>query len=187
MESGNFLKGLNMTETSTPLAWLRTLVLCFFIVIAGCSDAAEPANVPPPASTADTTRYNTYLFNLLMNKKSLEDGKNHYQKAFDDSFSAMLGSSLLAKATPSRVSLRKRLLSGPQPEAALVQDKGNGRQYIYYEACQAHACDETNLSVLYAPSSRAMLGRLYLNGQVEYLGNPTPAEKKLLDQSKNKP
>lgn len=42
----------------------------------------------------------------------------------------------------SAVPLKCRLLSGPQPDPVRVRDKDSGRQYIYYEACQAHACDD---------------------------------------------
>lgn len=140
--------------------------------------AAEPAGTP-----TDIAPYNTYLFSLLTNKKSLADSKNHYQQGFDQSFDAMLAASALAKAAAPGVSLKKRLLSGPQPEPVLVQDKGTGRQYVYYEACQAHACAETSLALLYAPATKTMLGRLRLDGKVDYLGNPTATEKALLDQT----
>jgi len=125
--------------------------------------------------------YNTQLFNLLLDQKSPVDGKNHYQKQFDTAFNTMLAQSALAKSGNPGVSLRKRLLSGPQAEAIVLRNKVSGQHYVYYEACQAHMCDETRLAVLYAPASNAMLGRLHLDGKDEYLGNPGASEKRLLD------
>lgn len=166
-----------MTKKRFTLFLSPLLALCI-IGATGIGNAAAPAGTP-----ADVAPYNTYLFSLLTNKKSLADGKNHYQQGFDQSFDAMLAASPLAKAAAPGVSLKKRLLSGPQPEPVLVQDKGTGRQYVYYEACQAHACDETSLALLYAPSSKRMVGRLRLDGKVAYPGDPTAAEKTLLDQT----
>lgn len=133
------------------------------------------------ASAETASPYNTQLFNLVLNQKSPADGKNHYQKQFDTAFDGLLAQSKLAKAASNGVPLKKRLLSGPQPEGVPLQEKGSGQHYLYYESCQAHACSDTSLAVLYAPASNAMLGRLHLDGKDEYLGNPTAAEKFLLD------
>jgi hypothetical protein len=130
---------------------------------------------------ASAAPYNTELFNLLLDQKSPVDGKNHYQKQFDTAFNTMLAQSALAKSGNPGVSLRKRLLSGPQAEAIILRNKVSGQLYVYYEACQAHMCDETRLAVLYAPASNAMLGKLHLDGKDEYLGNPGASEKRLLD------
>lgn len=153
------------------------------VLLALCCVIAEVVAAPP----AEIAPYNTQLFSLLMNKKSPVDGKNHYRQEFQRAFDAMLSQSTLPEAAKSPVPLKKRLLSGPQPDAAVLQDSLSGIQYVYYEACQAHDCDQTNLAVLYSPQSQAMFGRLHLGGKDEYLGNPSPTEKRLLDQSKNKP
>jgi|SRR5471030_132809 len=164
-------------------------VLCASLSVSALTacTAAESGSGDTAADQAAIASYNTQLFSLLMNKKSPVDGKNHYQKEFDLAFDTLLAKSALAKSTKLAVPLKKRLLSGPQPEPAVVQDKHSGRQYVYYEACQSHACDETNLALLYAPVSKTMLARLHLDGKDEYLGDPSPAEKTLLDHPKNAP
>lgn len=149
----------------------------------GLTMLALTALLPASAETAaQIAPYNTQLFSLLLNQKSPVDGKNHYQKAFDLSFDAMLAQSALARGAKAGVPLKKRLLSGPQPDAVVVPDASGTRQYVRYEACQAHACEETKLVVLYAPASQAMFGRLHLDGKDEYLGHPSAAETALLDR-----
>ena len=177
------INGFDMTEKRRDVVPLLALVAGVFIAVISICSAADSAAVNAPGVSSAVAPYQTQLFNLVMNKKSLVDGKNHYQKSFDQRFDAMLASSALAKQQPATVSLKKRLLSGPQPDAVLVRDKTSGREYVVYQACQAHACDETSLAVLYAPVSQAMSGRLTMHGKVEYLGNPGNAEKSLLDAS----
>lgn len=150
-------------------------------MVLNTGDAAETmAAAPQIATAAQLAPYKTQLFGLLINKPSPADGKNHYQKQFDQGFDALLGQSRLAKASSVAVPLKKRLMSGPQPDAAVVTDKSGARQYLYYEACQAHACDDTNLALLYAPASKSMRVRLHIDGKDEYLGNPDATEKALL-------
>lgn len=151
-------------------------------------NAAEPvAAKPAMTSAAQLAPYNTQLFGLLINKPSPVDGKNHYQKQFDQAFDALLAQSKLAKASKVAAPLKRRLLSGPQPDAAVVTDKAGARQYLYYEACQAHACDDTSLALLYSPASNTMRARLHMYGKDEYLGNPDAAEKALLAPPKDTP
>lgn len=157
---------------------VRAVALCVSLLALNACNAAEPA------SSAQLAPYNTQLFSLVMNSASPVDNKNHYIKQFDQALDALLAQSALARASKNKVPLKKRLMSGPQPDPAIVQDQGTGRQYVYYQACQAHVCDETSLALLYAPASKAMLGRLHLDGRDEYLGNPTAAEKVLLTPSK---
>ncbi len=153
-----------------------------FLLVIGMLTISVATAIPGPAAP-----YSTQLFSLLTNGSSPVDGKNHYQKEFDQQFDAMLAQSALAKAAKPGVPLKQRLMSGPQPEPLTLQDKAGGQQYVYYEACQAHACDDTSLVVLYAPASRAMLGRLHLDGKEEYLGSPSVREKALLDRGKPTP
>ena len=176
-------KWFDMNEKRRNVAPVLTLAVSVFIAVSSICSAADSAAVNAPGVSSAVAPYQTQLFNLVMNKRSLVDGKNHYQKSFDQRFDAMLASSTLAKQQPSTVSLKKRLLSGPQPDAVLVRDKRSGHEYVVYQACQAHACDATSLAVLYAPDSQAMSGRLNMHGKVEYLGNPGNAEKNLLDAS----
>lgn len=145
--------------------------------------AQDGRNAPATAAVAP---YHTQLFNLLINKKSLVDGKNHYRKDFDKAFDALLAQSRLAKADDVPVPLKKRLLSGPAGEPETVSEPGSGRQFLFYKACQAHACDETNLGLLYEVATGNMVGVLRLDGKTEYLGNPAQPEKALLDKLKTK-
>jgi hypothetical protein len=129
--------------------------------------------------------YKIQLFNLLTNEKSILDKKNYYQPAFAAQFDALLASSALAKADKTRVALKKRLLSGPASEASVVTDLPGGRQFLYYDACQAHRCDDTSLGLLLDPVSRRMIGKLNLDKQSEYLGAPSESEKRLLQRAES--
>lgn len=158
---------------------IKTKMLALVVSVMALN-ACHAADAGPAAQLAP---YNTQLFSLVMNAKSPVDNKNHYQKQFDQAFDALMAQSALVKASKNKVAIKKRLMSGPQPDPAIVQDKASGRQYLYYEACQAHVCDETSLALLYAPDAKAMLGRLHMDGKDEYLGNPNAAEKALLTPS----
>jgi len=150
-----------------------------FILMTGALLAALYGVGATAAAPADAA-YNTQLFNLLENKKNIIDGRNYYRKEFAQAFDALLATSKLAKADDNKVSLRKRLLSGPAAEPETVND--GDRQYLYYGACQAHMCDETNLGLVYEPASGTMVASLRLNGKLEYLGAPAAAQKALLDK-----
>lgn len=93
----------------------------------------------------------------------------------------------IAIASSTFVPLKKRLLSGPAPEPVVLQDASSLRRYVGYAACQAHACSDTHLRLLYAPASKAMVGRLALAGKVEFLGKPSLAERALLEQAQTTP
>lgn len=177
-----------MTEKKSNMIKVRVAAALAAALVLNACDAAEPAparlGIAPAAQLA---AYNTQLFALLINKPSPVDGKNHYQKQFDQGFDALLAQSQLAKTSKVAVPLKKRLMSGPQPDPTIVTDKATGRQYLYYEACQAHACDDTSLSLLYSPTSNSLRARLHLDGKDEYLGNPDAAEKALLAPPKATP
>ena len=138
-----------------------------------------------PLSAAAVAPYETQLFNLLMNQRSILDKKNYYQPAFAAQFDALLASSALAKADKTKVSLKKRLLSGPASAGSVVTDLPSGRQFLYYDACQAHRCDDTSLGLLFDPVSRRMIGKLNLDKQSEYLGAPSDSEKHLLQRAES--
>ncbi|PZP67751.1 MAG: hypothetical protein DI592_23360 [Stenotrophomonas maltophilia] len=59
-----------------------------------------------------------------------------------------------------------------------------GRTWWLYSACQAHACGSTQLAALYDPADRHMVGRLILNCEVRWLGNPSDAQRAVLDARK---
>jgi len=138
-----------------------------------------------PVATARTIEpYRTQLFNLLSKDDNVVDGHNYYQGGFDKQFDALLASSRLAKADKTRIPLKKRLLSGPAPEPALRTDPTSGTQWIVYDACQAHRCDEIALCLLYDPTSRRMVGKLNLDKRFEFLGAPSAGEQRLLGQAR---
>lgn len=99
---------------------------------------------------------------------------------FAQRFDTLLRTSSLVPSRVSAKTLKKRLLSGPQPLPKLVRDRYSGNEYFYYRACQAHACNETNLGLLYHPESRRMLGQLTVDTQTETLGDASESEKSLL-------
>ena len=137
--------------TTNKCVWTSVLSAVLSLTALPPCSAAEAGAGDGNAQQALVVPYKTHLFSLLMNEKSPVDGKNHYRKEFDLAFDSMLAQSALAKTVQPKISMKQRLMSGPQPEAAIVQDKRSGRAYIYYLACQAHDCDRTNLAVLYAP------------------------------------
>ena len=136
------------------------------------------------AAATPVESYRTQLFNLLDKSPSVVDGKRHYQADFAKQFDALLASSSLARADKTGVPLKKRLLSGPAPEPALLAEPATGRQWLVYDACQAHRCDEISLRLLYDPASRRMVGKLNLDKQSEFLGTPSAAEERLLGQAR---
>ena len=147
-----------------------------FALIACATLVALSAGAAPAANAP----FNTQLFNLVENKKNIIDGRNYYRKEFAQAFDALLAQSKLAKADDVKVPLKKRLLSGPAGEPVAVTEAG--RQYLYYRACQAHMCDETNLGLLYEPAAQKMTASLRLHGKQEHLGAPAAAERALLDR-----
>ena len=152
---------------------------------AACLDAiADSPRVgqPAAASAAVPQPYRTQLFNLLDKEAGIIDGKNWYQAGFARQFDALLASSSLAKADKVRVPLKKRLLSGPAPLPSLQTDPATGVQWIVYDACQAHRCDEISLRLLYDPAARRMVGQLKLDKQTEFLGAPSASEQRLLEK-----
>jgi len=146
-----------------------------------CMSAIADADKPTPVENG---AYRTQLFNLLSQEKNIVDGKSHYQRCFAKQFDGLLASSKLAKADKTGISLKKRLLSGPAEEAALERDPATGTQWLVYDACQAHRCDEISLRLLYDPAARRMVGKLNLDKQSEFLGAPSAGEQRLLEQAR---
>ena len=136
---------------------------------------------------ADVVAYDAELFNLLSNEKNIIDNKNYYLKDFAILFDTLLRQSQAAQTQKDAVFLKKRLLSGPASKPRAIKDGATNRMYIYYSACQAHACDTTKLGLLYEVGVRQMVAKLTVQGKAEFLGEVTPAEKDLLSylQSEN--
>ena len=137
--------------------------------------------------SADVVAYNAELFNLLSNEKNIIDNKNYYLKDFAILFETLLRQSQAAQTQKEAVFLKKRLLSGPASKPRAIKDGATNKMYIYYDACQAHACDTTKLGLLYEVGVKQMVAKLTVQGKAEFLGEVTPAEKDLLSylQSEN--
>lgn len=133
--------------------------------------------------TSSLSSFNTELFNLLRNQTNPVDRKIHFNKEFSSSFDRLLLDAKGITDEKKRASLRNRLLSGPAPKPDFIS--ANRKQYFYYEACQAHACDTTRLGLLYDVQNKSMCAELKVDGATEYLGNPSPAEVVLFEQLKS--
>ena len=171
-----------MSSVKTSLAVWGSLALAS----AGAATKPAPPAVTEAPMTASETAYNTEIFNLLLPGKSLVDGKVHYNPRFARSVDALLaqsGYARLGKPGTAQAFLKKRLLSGPaaKPRSVALQTGTPATpSYLYYRACQAHACDVTNLALLYQPASQRMVALLRIDGQSEHLGQPGSAERALL-------
>lgn len=159
-------------------------MLLFFVSTAVFAYSAVPVVAyTKPNVTFSLSPFNTELFNLLRNQKNSIDRKNHFNKDFSSSFDRLLLDAKGITNEKKRASLRNRLLSGPASKPDSIS--ANGKQYLYYEACQAHACDTTRLGLLYDVQSKSMCAELKVDGATEYLGNPSPAEVVLFEQLKS--
>lgn len=163
---------------------LASLVVVCAVGAACMSAIADaPRTARPGASAALIAPYRTEIFNLLRKDPNIVDGKVYYQTGFAKQFDALLAASSLVKADKTRVPMKKRLLSGPTEEPLLLPDPATGTQWLLYDACQAHRCDEVSLRLLYDPATRRMVGKLNLEKQTEFLGAPTAGEQRLLEQT----
>jgi hypothetical protein len=133
--------------------------------------------------TPEISAYNTELFNLLLNRNNVIDGKNRFNKKFSYLFDALLVEGHAVSDSKSLNFLKKRLLSGPEPKPLYFS--ASRKKYIYYEACQAHACDETRLFLLYDVELRSMRAKLVVDGVARFLGGPSQQEITLLEQLKS--
>ena len=147
--------------------------------IAEAPRAARPA-AGAGASAASIAPYRTELFNLVRKEPNILDGKVYYQPDFARQFDALLAGSRLVMADKAGVPMKKRLLSGPAEPPSLQRDPATGRQWLLYEACQAHRCNEVSLLLLYDTVTRRMVGKLQLDKQSELLGAPSAGEERLL-------
>lgn len=153
------------------------------VVCTSATAGAPHAHRPDAMGGAAAVKpYGTQLFNLVVDSADVVDGKNYHQAGFAKRFVALLASSSLAKSGKTRVPLKKRLLSGPATQPALLADPATGRQWLVYDTCQAHRCDEISLRLLYGPASRRIGGKLNLDKQFEFLSTPSAAEQHLLGQ-----
>ncbi|KRG49611.1 hypothetical protein ARC23_14075 [Stenotrophomonas beteli] len=120
----------------------------------------------------------TYLFALVGKGLSAPDGCGRSNAVVTQAFDTLLAE-VPAKQAPS---LKARLLTGPSAAGKPLSIEG--RTWWLYSACQAHACGSTQLAALYDPADRHMVGRLILNCEVRWLGNPSDAQRAVLDARK---
>lgn len=186
---GKYWKGLSMTRN---LKIKRIAIFGWCLWVLALSFHAFADNNALQGFTekklgADVVAYDTELFNLLSNEKNIIDNKNYYLKDFAIPFDTLLRQSQAAQTQKDAVFLKKRLLSGPASKPRAIKDGATNKMYIYYNACQAHACDTTKLGLLYEVGVRQMVAKLTVQGKAEFLGEVTPAEKDLLSylQSEN--
>ena len=189
MEIGKYWKVLSMTRN---LKTKRIAIIGWGLWVLALSFHALADNNTLQGFTesklgADVAAYDTELFNLLSNEKNIIDNKNYYLKDFATLFDTLLRQAQAAQTKHAAALLKKRLLSGPASKSRAIKDSATKKMYIYYDACQAHACDETKLGLLYEAGAKQMLAKLTVRGKAEFLGELTPPEKGLLNylQSEN--
>jgi hypothetical protein len=96
-------------------------------------------------------------------------------------FNALMQNTAAAEASNKEIpSLRERLLSGPSGPGEL--ETLQGEPWWFYTACQAHDCPGTALAMLYSPGQSKMVGRLTARCRVWWLGEPTAAQRELIEQ-----
>ncbi len=125
-------------------------------------------------------KLNTYLFNLLINQKSVFDGKNHYVKEFDKSFDMLISKSVFNNSKEEQKNLKKRLLSGPANTPKIFEDSITHKFYFLYDACQAHQCDIINMLLLYDVKSKHMYALINDKSGQELLGELSKEEEKFI-------
>lgn len=131
------------------------------------SQLPDPENVTPASSV-----YKTEIFNLVD-----PDGDQYgteIGRTVSSAFDGMLNLSGLNVQI-----LRKRLLSGPATEGSLWKI-GKSREWLYH-ICQANQCDITNVALLYDEQTHRAAGRLLYRCTPKWLGNPSDAEKALIE------
>lgn len=116
----------------------------------------------------ELARYEAPLFDLVRS-----DGKT-----FDAQLARQLRA-LLASQLRTDTRYIERLTSGPAPDAAYYVTGRRG--YVYFTACQAHACDDTSLDVLFDATDYRLVGKLQEKGAVRWLGRPDQREMVLID------
>lgn len=146
------------------------LVALLCALALGCHAQTQfpaPENVTPASSG-----YKTEIFNLVD-----PDGDQYgtpIGNAVLSAFDRMLNLSGLDLQM-----LRRRLLSGPATEGSLWKI-GNSQGWLYH-ICQANQCNVTNVAFLYDEQTHRAAGRLLYRCTPKWLGNPSDAEKALIE------
>lgn len=174
-----FVPGSAMTKIRSLINAGLSAIVCLALLSSPAS-SAEPAAkdyaVVPVDAHAE--KYNAELFNVV--EKNGVMGDKNFDKDFAARFDRLLQESPVARNRSELKFLKKRLLSGPAPTPLYLA--AFGKRYLYYKACQAHACNETHLSLLFDVGTKAMSGKLVVSGAPEILGKPSPQELELLEQ-----
>jgi len=142
-----------------------------------CAAAAPlaDASLDLPQPTCAEQPLATYLFALVGKGKPAPDGCGRSNADVTRAFDTLLAE-VPADAAPR---LKERLLTGPSAAGKPLSIEA--QTWWLYSACQAHACGTTQLAALYDPAHRHMVGRLTLNCEVRWLGNPSDAQRAALD------
>ena len=158
--------GMGLFQVRTKFLWVTLLCSVAF----GCqaqSQAPVSENVTPASSV-----YKTEIFNYV------DPDGNQYGTAISrsvlDAFDHLLTSSGLDVQM-----LHKRLLSGPATQGSLWK-VGESREWLYH-ICQANQCNVTNVALFYDEQSHRTAGRLLYRCTPQWLGNPSDAEKALIE------
>lgn len=144
------------------------------ILFAACMHAAAinkaTGSYQPLPFPTELKRYETQLFNLF-DKSSVDSRthERHYDAEFVKQFKAALEPYLKLDSK-----LERKLFSGPGTEGAYIEI--DGTRYLFYTICQAHACNTTNLAILYQPDIKKFTGRLQYKCHLYPLNSPQPVE-----------
>lgn len=114
--------------------------------------------------------YKTQVFNLF-DKSGMD--RNTKRSLYDAAFVRQFEAALKPYLKLDRM-LEKKLLSGPAPEGKYVEI--NGKHYLFYTICLAHACNTTNIAMLYQHDTKKLVGRLQYKCDIHLLNEPTSSE-----------
>lgn len=150
----------------TSIAAIASLLFCMSV---SANNKTGAVFQPRPFPT-ELKRYETQIFNLF-DQSSVDSRthERHYDAEFVKQFNAALKPYL--KLDPK---LERKLFSGPGAEGAYIEI--DGTCYLFYTICQAHACNTTNLAILYQPDAKKLTGRLQYKCDLYPLNSPQPVE-----------
>ncbi|MFB0491948.1 hypothetical protein ABIE45_004534 [Methylobacterium sp. OAE515] len=117
------------------------------------------------ATAGEAVAADVYLFDLLH--------RPDYKRAY----SAMLKSN---PALPKWVAAYSRTLNGPSQAAKDIS--ADGETYLLADVCKVHDCMDHKLQVIFSPDGRQAWGRLYENGNISWIGRPSPGLRKAAEQ-----
>ncbi|WP_052007239.1 hypothetical protein [Burkholderia paludis] len=158
----------------SPLPGLSVLLWAALAFPLACHGQARSEAPVPQDITPASSRYKTEIFNFV------DPDGDQYGTAIGRTVSAAFDD-FLRQAGQGSPALRARLLSGPATEGALWK-VGASREWLYH-ACQAHQCGVTNVALFYDEESHRTAGRLVNRCVPVWIGNPSGAERALIEQA----